>query len=213
MSDVTSYLHLSTHTFHDTKALTKLISNDSLTCDETFDTFQYRKYCILISGAEAKGVAGIGRAQGGGSVLGDGEIQEVPAEVYEALKWTAAGFAGICSLPCWLYAFNKLLNVVEWLFCGRQANPCVWKCGAIPQPDNKLEKTSSIENNNGAAGQQLNRNLSVMVNMNGGIEVRRSRGPPPPHVQQQQQQQRHHQYSSFSSIPPPLNLSLSNGQK
>lgn len=69
--------------------------------------------------AEAKGVAGLGKAGGDGSAGSDKAGQQVPPEVYIALTYAAIAFLCTLSVPLILYFLNKLLNKIEDCFgCG-----------------------------------------------------------------------------------------------
>jgi hypothetical protein len=69
--------------------------------------------------AEAKGVAGLGKAGGDGQAGSDKAGQQVPPEVYMALTYAGTLFLFTLSVPLILYGLNKLLNKIEDCFgCG-----------------------------------------------------------------------------------------------
>lgn len=69
--------------------------------------------------AEAKGVAGLGKAGGDGGGGSDKAGQQVPPEVYIALTYAGTAFLFTLSVPLILYGLNKLLNKIEDCFgCG-----------------------------------------------------------------------------------------------
>lgn len=69
--------------------------------------------------AEAKGVAGLGKAGGDGQGGSDKAGQQVPPEVYMALTYAGTLFLFTLSVPLILYGLNKLLNKIEDCFgCG-----------------------------------------------------------------------------------------------
>lgn len=69
--------------------------------------------------AEAKGVAGLGKAGGDSQGGSDKGGQQVPPEVYIALTYAGTAFLFTLSVPLILYGLNKLLNKIEDCFgCG-----------------------------------------------------------------------------------------------
>lgn len=75
------------------------------------------RYSILL--ADAKGVAGLGKAGGDGQGGSDKAGQQVPPEVYKALSYAGSLFLLTLSVPLILYGLNKLLNEIEDCFgCG-----------------------------------------------------------------------------------------------
>lgn len=69
--------------------------------------------------AEAKGVAGLGKAGGDGTGGADKAGTQVPPEVYNALTYAGGAFLLTLSVPLILYGLNKLLNKIEDCFgCG-----------------------------------------------------------------------------------------------
>lgn len=73
----------------------------------------------LVSFAQAKGVAGLGKAGGDGTGGSDKAGQQVPPEVYNALTYAGTAFLFTLSVPLILYGLNKLLNKIEDCFgCG-----------------------------------------------------------------------------------------------
>lgn len=69
--------------------------------------------------ADAKGVAGLGKAGGDGSAGSDKAGQQVPPEVYNALTYAGTAFLFTLSVPLILYGLNKFLNWIEDCFgCG-----------------------------------------------------------------------------------------------
>lgn len=73
----------------------------------------------LVSLADAKGVAGLGKAGGDGAGGSDKAGQQVPPEVYNALTYAGTAFLFTLSVPLILYGLNKLLNKIEDCFgCG-----------------------------------------------------------------------------------------------
>lgn len=76
-----------------------------------------RRAAIL--SAEAKGVAGLGKAGGDSQGGSDKAGQQVPPEVYNALTYAGSAFLFTLSVPLILYGLNKLLNKIEDCFgCG-----------------------------------------------------------------------------------------------
>lgn len=69
--------------------------------------------------AEAKGVAGLGKAGQDGQGGSDKAGQQVPPEVYTALTYAGTAFLLTLAVPLVLYGLNKLLNKIEDCFgCG-----------------------------------------------------------------------------------------------
>lgn len=69
--------------------------------------------------AQAKGVAGLGKAGGDGQGGSDKAGQQVPPEVYNALTYAGTAFLLTLSVPLILYGLNKLFNRIQDCFgCG-----------------------------------------------------------------------------------------------
>lgn len=80
---------------------------------------QLRASTSFILFADAKGVAGLGKAGGDGTGGSDKAGQQVPPEVYSALTYAGTAFLFTLSVPLILYGLNKLLNKIEDCFgCG-----------------------------------------------------------------------------------------------
>lgn len=80
-------------------------------------TTELRRTFALL--AEAKGVAGLGKAGGDSQGGSDKAGQQVPPEVYNALTYAGTAFLFTLSVPLILYGLNKLLNKIEDCFgCG-----------------------------------------------------------------------------------------------
>lgn len=96
---------------------------------EQFNTTHYSNHFFPLI-AEAKGVAGLGKAGGDSQGGSDKAGQQVPPEVYNALSYAGSIFLLILSVPFVCFGLNKLLNKIEDCFgCGpsskRQAPPTV----------------------------------------------------------------------------------------
>lgn len=99
--------------------------------------------------AEAKGVAGLGKAgsesQGGSDKAG----QQVPPEVYIALTYAGTAFLFTLSVPLILYGLNKLLNKIEDCFgCGPSSKMEKTKIKQEQQQQQQQQQANSNKSNN-----------------------------------------------------------------
>lgn len=103
-------------------------------------SFFRRDRFILL--AEAKGVAGLGKAGGDGSGGSDKAGQRVPPEVYIALRIAFEGFLLTLTMPVIFYVSNMLLNMI--LDC--------FGCG----PSSKKKKLEQLNDNKQQQDKQRN---------------------------------------------------------
>lgn len=87
--------------------------------------------------AEAKGVAGLGKAGGDGSAGTDKSGQQVPPEVYNALTYAAIAFLMTLSVPVILYGLNELFNKLQVCLGCRD-----------PSTSRRQQRRSKLNNNN-----------------------------------------------------------------
>lgn len=108
---------------HFVKDVVSNVESEIYTSGSTFiDPFSARNVLprgATILFAEAKGVAGLGKAGGDSQGGSDKAGQQVPPEVYNALTYAGTAFLFTLSVPLILYGLNKLLNKIEDCFgCG-----------------------------------------------------------------------------------------------
>lgn len=83
------------------------------------DSDWHQRGASFVLFAQAKGVAGLGKAGGDGTGGADKAGTQVPPEVYNALTYAGTAFLFTLSVPLILYGLNKLLNKIEDCFgCG-----------------------------------------------------------------------------------------------
>lgn len=107
--------------------------------------------------AEAKGVAGLGKAGGDGQGGSDKAGQQVPPEVYNALTYAGTAFLFTLSVPLILYGLNKLFNKIEDCFgCGPSSKKK--KAEALRVLKSQQQQQQQQENNQPTIQQQQQQN-------------------------------------------------------
>lgn len=102
----------------------------------------------IITLADAKGVAGLGKAGGDGQGGSDKAGQQVPPEVYMALTYAGSLFLLTLSAPLILYSLNKLLNkILDCFGCG---------------PSNKKQEVSAIDIKNSSKLKQAKQEIQTI---------------------------------------------------
>lgn len=130
---------------------TKLTSTITTT---TITSWLQKLYQPPVIYAEAKGVAGLGKAGGDGTGGSDKAGQQVPPEVYNALSYAGSIFLLILSVPFVCFGLNKLLNKIEDCF----------GCGPSSQKEKQRQRLTSSTRNPGDApnlGNNLNNKISL----------------------------------------------------
>lgn len=107
--------------------------------------------------ADAKGVAGLGKAGGDGTGGSDKAGQQVPPEVYNALTYAGTAFLFTLSAPFILYGLNKLLNKIEDCFgCGPSSKREKRRNNAAKTGGDKRIESQDVED---PSQRQLNTNI------------------------------------------------------
>lgn len=149
----------------------------------TFPKSQHNwKSASFLLVADAKGVAGLGKAGGDSTGGSDKAGQQVPPEVYNALTYAGTAFLFTLSVPLILYGLNKLLNKIEDCFgCGPSSRKSKNK------PTNGITNDNTSSNNNDNNNTNNNNNDATNDDNNNSISAQLQNQQSQSQLQQQQQ--------------------------
>lgn len=155
--------------------------------------------------AEAKGVAGLGKAGGDGQGGSDKAGQQVPPEVYMALTYAGTLFLFTLSVPLILYGLNKLLNKIEDCFgCGPSSRAKRAKQKELLKQKSQMSSKNDSQNGNNQ-NQPLN-SISSLVDQVGPPDSQSTQNSKHSHQNQRlhlQMLQQHPKYTQFISMSNP----------
>ena len=155
--------------------------------------------------AEAKGVAGLGKAGGDGQGGSDKAGQQVPPEVYIALTYAGTLFLFTLSVPLILYGLNKLLNKIEDCFgCGPSNRREKMMKENLEGLDNK-DKLSEPRRRQQQQQQQQQQGFLVNVSDGSPLERHLERNQYLHQQQMQQQYSKNHRSHAFTSLNGSIN--------
>ena len=178
------------------QVLDQLLANSSSNQDSDFVRKPQleRQLRTSILFAEAKGVAGLGKAGGDNQGGSDKGGQQVPPEVYIALTYAGSAFLLTLSVPLILYSLNKLLNKIEDCFgCGPKSK-------LEKRTKKKLESKSIVTVSRQVVdnGIVLENNVKQAKNIN--LQLDRNLDQQFHQHHMQQQYSKYHQLPAFSSL-------------